>query len=223
MKSHNDIPLSVRRRRLRTTPVLTDSHPRCGRRRRRSAGTAALQACRLSASVSRSLRTCLRRMGLAEGSLWCSGNRQSAALPGTLGAIMVMLRWHTPHVPPLSHARQAIHRGHGRTGLTESPYADDCATSRPTGRSPGAAGDHLNQALARDNHPCAPRTRTTNPLRVTAGGLRLGGYCPGRLHAWVRLTTGTPGWGSARSPCTAATTGQHWTCGNGCPLIPFFP
>ncbi len=46
---------------------------------------------------------------------------------------------------------------------------------------------NLDQALARDN----PSLRTTNPLRVSAGGLRLRGYCPGRLHAWVRLTTGT--------------------------------
>ncbi len=36
-----------------------------------------------------------------------------------------------------------------------------------------------------------PSLRTTNALRVSAGGLRLSGYCPGRLHAWVRLTTGT--------------------------------
>jgi len=46
---------------------------------------------------------------------------------------------------------------------------------------------NLDQALARDNPPL----RTVNPLRVTAGGLRLTGYCPGQLHAWVRLTTGT--------------------------------
>jgi len=46
---------------------------------------------------------------------------------------------------------------------------------------------NLDQALARDN----PSLRTTTPLRVSAGGLRLTGYCPGRLHAWVRLTTGT--------------------------------
>jgi len=38
---------------------------------------------------------------------------------------------------------------------------------------------NLDQALARDN----PSLRTTNPLRVSAGGLRLTGYCPGRLHA----------------------------------------
>ena len=46
---------------------------------------------------------------------------------------------------------------------------------------------NLDQALALANPPL----RTTNPLRVSAGGLRLSGYCPGRLHAWVRLTTGT--------------------------------
>ncbi len=46
---------------------------------------------------------------------------------------------------------------------------------------------NLDQALARDNPPL----RTVNPLRVTPGGLRLTGYCPGQLHAWVRLTTGT--------------------------------
>jgi len=46
---------------------------------------------------------------------------------------------------------------------------------------------NLDQALARDNPPL----RTTNPLRVSAGGLRLSGSCPGQLHAWVRLTTGT--------------------------------
>ncbi len=33
---------------------------------------------------------------------------------------------------------------------------------------------NLDQALARDNPPL----RTVNPLRVTAGGLRLTGYCP---------------------------------------------
>jgi len=46
---------------------------------------------------------------------------------------------------------------------------------------------NLDQALARDN----PSLRTTNPLRVTAAGLRLTGYCSGHLHAWIRLTTGT--------------------------------
>ncbi len=46
---------------------------------------------------------------------------------------------------------------------------------------------NLGQALARDN----PALRTTTPLRVSAGGLRLTGYCPGQLHAWVSLTTGT--------------------------------
>ncbi len=46
---------------------------------------------------------------------------------------------------------------------------------------------NLDQALARDNPPL----RTTNPLRVSAAGLRLTGYCTGQLHAWVRLTTGT--------------------------------
>ena len=46
---------------------------------------------------------------------------------------------------------------------------------------------NFDQALARDK----PSLRTMNPLRVSAGGLRLTGYCPGRLHAWVRLTTGT--------------------------------
>jgi hypothetical protein len=47
--------------------------------------------------------------------------------------------------------------------------------------------NNLEQALARDN----PSLRTTNPLRVTAGGLQLTGSCPGLLHAWVRLNTGT--------------------------------
>jgi len=46
---------------------------------------------------------------------------------------------------------------------------------------------NLDQALARDHPP----VRTTNPLRITAGGLRLTGYCLGLLHAWVRLNTGT--------------------------------
>ncbi len=46
---------------------------------------------------------------------------------------------------------------------------------------------NLDHALARDNPPL----RTVNPLRVTAGGLRLTGYCPGQLHAWVRLNTGS--------------------------------
>ncbi len=46
---------------------------------------------------------------------------------------------------------------------------------------------NLDQALARDNPPL----RTTNPLRVSAGGLRLTGSCAGLLHAWVRLNTGT--------------------------------
>jgi len=40
---------------------------------------------------------------------------------------------------------------------------------------------NLDQALARDN----PSLRTTTPLHVSAGGLRLSGYCPGQLHAWV--------------------------------------
>jgi hypothetical protein len=75
---------------------------------------------------------------------------------------------------------------------------------------------NLDQALARDN----PSLRTTNPLRVSAGGLRLTGYCAGQLHAWVRLTTGT--W---MGECTftvhsAATTGQHSSCGTGCPPVP---
>ena len=46
---------------------------------------------------------------------------------------------------------------------------------------------NLDQALARDSPPL----RTTNPLRVSAGGLRLTGYCSGQLQAWVRLNTGT--------------------------------
>jgi len=46
---------------------------------------------------------------------------------------------------------------------------------------------NLDQALARDNPPL----RTVNPLRVTAAGLRLTGYCLGQLHAWVRLNTGS--------------------------------
>ncbi len=52
---------------------------------------------------------------------------------------------------------------------------------------PQAVTINLDQALARDNPPL----RTANPLRVTAAGLRLTGYCPGQLRAWVRLTTGT--------------------------------
>ncbi len=46
---------------------------------------------------------------------------------------------------------------------------------------------NLDQAVARDNPPL----RTVNPLRVTAGGLRLTGHCPGQLHTWARLNTGT--------------------------------
>jgi hypothetical protein len=52
---------------------------------------------------------------------------------------------------------------------------------------------NLDQAVARDNPPL----RTVNPLRVTAGGLRLTGYCPGQLHTWARLNTGT--WLAERS------------------------
>jgi len=41
---------------------------------------------------------------------------------------------------------------------------------------------------------------------VTAGGLRLTGDCPGQLHAWVRLTTGT--W---MGECTFTVhSGNHW-------------
>jgi len=61
--------------------------------------------------------------------------------------------------------------------------------SRSPARTSAAAtrSCNLDQALARDNS-CL---RTMNPLRVSAGGRRLSGYCPGLLHAWVRLTTGT--------------------------------
>jgi hypothetical protein len=52
---------------------------------------------------------------------------------------------------------------------------------------PQAVTINLDQALARDN----PSLRTSNPLRVTAGGLKLTGYCPGHLHAWIQLNTGT--------------------------------
>ena len=45
---------------------------------------------------------------------------------------------------------------------------------------------NLGQALARDN----PSLRTVNPLRISAGGLRLTGYADAQLHAWVRLDTG---------------------------------
>ncbi len=44
----------------------------------------------------------------------------------------------------------------------------------------------LGQAVARDN----PSLRTVLPLRVTAGGVRLTGCCPGWLHAWLRVNTG---------------------------------
>jgi hypothetical protein len=37
----------------------------------------------------------------------------------------------------------------------------------------------LDQALARDN----PSLRTVLPLRVTAGGVQLTGYCAGLLYA----------------------------------------
>ncbi len=71
---------------------------------------------------------------------------------------------------------------------------------------------NLDQALARDNPPL----RTVNPLRVTAGGLRLTGYCPGQLHAWVRLNTG-----SWLGECTFTVhSGNHRAAGNGCPPAP---
>jgi len=71
--------------------------------------------------------------------------------------------------------------GHGGASLSRAPRP----TSQVTPSQPVII--NLDQALARDNPPL----RTVNPLRVTAGGLRLTGYCPGQLHAWVRLTTGT--------------------------------
>jgi len=71
---------------------------------------------------------------------------------------------------------------------------------------------NLDQALARDN----PSLRTTNPLRVSAGGLRLVATVPDSCTPGSGSRPGR-GWGSARSPCTAATTGQHWNCGTGCP------
>lgn len=46
---------------------------------------------------------------------------------------------------------------------------------------------NLDQALVRDNPPL----RTTNSLRIAAGGLKLTGNAPGYLHAWIRLNTGT--------------------------------
>ncbi len=74
---------------------------------------------------------------------------------------------------------------------------------------------NLDQALARDN----PSLRTTNSLRVSAGGLRLTGYCAGQLHAWVRLTTGT--WmGECTCTVHSGNHRQHWSCGNGCPPAP---
>ncbi len=45
---------------------------------------------------------------------------------------------------------------------------------------------NLDQAVARDNPPL----RTVNPLWVTAYSIKLTGYCPGLLHAWLRLGTG---------------------------------
>jgi len=54
---------------------------------------------------------------------------------------------------------------------------------------------NLDQALARDN----PSLRTTNPLRVSAGGLRLTGYCPGRLHTWMGECTFTVHSGNRRA------------------------
>jgi len=45
---------------------------------------------------------------------------------------------------------------------------------------------NLDQAIARDNPPL----RSVNPLWVTAYSIKLTGYCPGMLHAWLRLGTG---------------------------------
>ncbi len=45
---------------------------------------------------------------------------------------------------------------------------------------------NLDQALARDNPPL----RSVNPLWVTAYSIKLTGYSPGLLHAWLRLNTG---------------------------------
>jgi len=56
---------------------------------------------------------------------------------------------------------------------------------------PGHPTPASNYQPRRGPRPRQPPLRTVNPLRVTAGGLRLTGYCPGQLHAWVRLTTGT--------------------------------
>jgi len=44
---------------------------------------------------------------------------------------------------------------------------------------------NLNQAIARDNPPL----RSANPQWVTAYSIKLTGYCPGLLHAWLRLST----------------------------------
>jgi len=73
---------------------------------------------------------------------------------------------------------------------------------------------NLDQALARDTP-----LRTVNPLRVTAGGLRLTGYCPGHLHAWVRLTTGTC-WGFCSFVAHSGNHRATSSCGNGYPPAP---
>ncbi len=53
-------------------------------------------------------------------------------------------------------------------------------------RPPQPVTINLDQAIARDN----PALRSANPLWVTAYSIKLTGYCPGLLHAWLRLSTG---------------------------------
>jgi hypothetical protein len=60
---------------------------------------------------------------------------------------------------------------------------------------PGAQRTSLQLRLIRTDRAarCTAQLvhRTVNPLRITVGGLRLTGYCAGRLRVWVRLNTGT--------------------------------
>jgi hypothetical protein len=56
------------------------------------------------------------------------------------------------------------------------------------GGHPGAAGDHQPRP---GPGPRQPLPAHHEPAPRECGGLRLTGYCPGRLHAWVRLNTGT--------------------------------
>jgi len=66
---------------------------------------------------------------------------------------------------------------------------------------------NLDQALARDNPSLAHREPAPREC---------GGVCASAATVPAGCTPGSgsrpvPGWGNARSPCTAATTGQHWS------------